>query len=564
MQCLLPGVPALSCSVPLPPPSPAPSAGAHPAPANDPRVDQIEAWWKRTYTLAVRDCRAFDAQLPRLRRDAGRILPGEPSDLRDVRTRALLLAEGIAHWAACRNDAARLALQSALNELERLLPRLTVAGLTAYVRRLIGTSHMYLGHVAHNAGDYAAALRAYLLVREIAQFGGFAAMQFQALSNISMIHGEAGLWELQLEQAREARLWAPQVETEVAVCQLDVMVAHAYRKLRDFASARQVLHAAIEVFRRHGWKGEELDAELRLAMLDLDEDKPREAIRRLHSLETLSREVARPHFEAARLAELGRASLVLGDHASAAAAMQDVIARFADATTFSDQAEMHLILGRVRLAEEDFPAAASEADRALQLLGQTGLPNELEAEAHGLLADAARRRGQWETACRAERARHEAYARHFHHQADLRARLIAIQHQIDVARAVAERERIERQRLEELLADVAARAQTTGSETPPRQTGEIAPAALRPLGLTARESEVLLWVSRGKTNEEIAIILGCGAETVKSHLKRIYQQLDVTNRAAAVAAALQGHGPAANGQNAPPGGAMDRRSARRS
>src|SRR5690606_37598805 len=103
--------------------------------------------------------------------------------------------------------------------------------------------------------------------------------------------------------------------------------------------------------------------------------------RRLRSLETLSREVARPHFEAARLAELGRASLVLGDHASAATAMHDVIARFADATTFSDQAEMHLILGQVRLAEEDFPAAASEADRALQLLGQTGLPNELEAEA---------------------------------------------------------------------------------------------------------------------------------------------------------------------------------------
>jgi DNA-binding CsgD family transcriptional regulator len=67
---------------------------------------------------------------------------------------------------------------------------------------------------------------------------------------------------------------------------------------------------------------------------------------------------------------------------------------------------------------------------------------------------------------------------------------------------------------------------------------EVTAASFRPLGLSPRESEVLLWVTRGKTNDEVAMILGCGAETVKSHLKRVYQQLDVTNRAAAAARAM--------------------------
>ena len=60
-------------------------------------------------------------------------------------------------------------------------------------------------------------------------------------------------------------------------------------------------------------------------------------------------------------------------------------------------------------------------------------------------------------------------------------------------------------------------------------------ARLIALGLTRREAEVLLWVARGKTSGEIAIILGCEDGTVSKHLDHIYQKLGVENRTAAAA-----------------------------
>lgn len=54
-------------------------------------------------------------------------------------------------------------------------------------------------------------------------------------------------------------------------------------------------------------------------------------------------------------------------------------------------------------------------------------------------------------------------------------------------------------------------------------------------GLSERELEILHWVKSGKTNLEIGIILTISPNTVKNHLKRIFQKLDVTCRAQAVA-----------------------------
>lgn len=51
--------------------------------------------------------------------------------------------------------------------------------------------------------------------------------------------------------------------------------------------------------------------------------------------------------------------------------------------------------------------------------------------------------------------------------------------------------------------------------------------------LTPRESEVLHWVSMGKTNEEVAEIIGAKPPTVKKHLEHIYDKLGVPNRTAA-------------------------------
>lgn len=54
-------------------------------------------------------------------------------------------------------------------------------------------------------------------------------------------------------------------------------------------------------------------------------------------------------------------------------------------------------------------------------------------------------------------------------------------------------------------------------------------------GLSEREQEILHWVRSGKTNLEIGMILNISANTVKNHLKRIFQKLDVSCRAQAVA-----------------------------
>jgi transcriptional regulator EpsA len=53
--------------------------------------------------------------------------------------------------------------------------------------------------------------------------------------------------------------------------------------------------------------------------------------------------------------------------------------------------------------------------------------------------------------------------------------------------------------------------------------------------LTERELEVIEWIKAGKTNQETASILNITQNTVKSHLKRIYQKLNVSKRAQAVA-----------------------------
>jgi DNA-binding CsgD family transcriptional regulator len=56
--------------------------------------------------------------------------------------------------------------------------------------------------------------------------------------------------------------------------------------------------------------------------------------------------------------------------------------------------------------------------------------------------------------------------------------------------------------------------------------------------ITAREAEVLLWVSRGKQNRDIAEILGMSPRTVNKHLEQVYTKIGVENRAAAAATAL--------------------------
>lgn len=67
---------------------------------------------------------------------------------------------------------------------------------------------------------------------------------------------------------------------------------------------------------------------------------------------------------------------------------------------------------------------------------------------------------------------------------------------------------------------------------------QLSERARQALGLTRREAEVLAWVAEGKTNPEIAAILGLSPRTIGNHLARIYDRLGVETRTAAARIAL--------------------------
>ena len=57
--------------------------------------------------------------------------------------------------------------------------------------------------------------------------------------------------------------------------------------------------------------------------------------------------------------------------------------------------------------------------------------------------------------------------------------------------------------------------------------------------LTRRETEVLLWLARGKSNRDIAQSLNVSDRTVNKHLEQMYPKLGVETRTSAVAIAIR-------------------------
>jgi DNA-binding response OmpR family regulator/DNA-binding CsgD family transcriptional regulator len=58
-------------------------------------------------------------------------------------------------------------------------------------------------------------------------------------------------------------------------------------------------------------------------------------------------------------------------------------------------------------------------------------------------------------------------------------------------------------------------------------------------GLTVRESDVYLWLTKGKTNREIAQILDMSPRTVNKHLEPLFRKLGVDNRTSAATMAME-------------------------
>src|ERR1043165_1505264 len=98
---------------------------------------------------------------------------------------------------------------------------------------------------------------------------------------------------------------------------------------------------------------------------------------------------------------------------------------------------------------------------------------------------------------------------------------------------------------DEVLAAIRARLDRHGE----KERAAMAKVELKPnfesarplesLGLTPREAEVMLWVAQGKSNGEIATILGCAENTVKVHLARVFEKLGIENRNSASLKAIE-------------------------
>ena len=87
---------------------------------------------------------------------------------------------------------------------------------------------------------------------------------------------------------------------------------------------------------------------------------------------------------------------------------------------------------------------------------------------------------------------------------------------------------------------IAAVRQIHGGERylPQAVAARLADRLIRP-SLTPRELDVLRLVSRGRTNKEMASAMFISEETVKTHMKSLFQKLGVHDRAEAVSVSLQ-------------------------
>jgi DNA-binding CsgD family transcriptional regulator len=77
--------------------------------------------------------------------------------------------------------------------------------------------------------------------------------------------------------------------------------------------------------------------------------------------------------------------------------------------------------------------------------------------------------------------------------------------------------------------------------------------ALASLALTPREAEVLFWISEGKSNQDIGIILGARTGTICKHVEHIFYKLNVENRTAAAVVALETYRSVALASDTKPG-----------
>jgi DNA-binding CsgD family transcriptional regulator len=63
--------------------------------------------------------------------------------------------------------------------------------------------------------------------------------------------------------------------------------------------------------------------------------------------------------------------------------------------------------------------------------------------------------------------------------------------------------------------------------------------SLEALGLTRRQAQVAFWIAQGKTNDDVAVILGTSRRTIPHHVEAILARLRLATRAEIILWALE-------------------------
>lgn len=91
----------------------------------------------------------------------------------------------------------------------------------------------------------------------------------------------------------------------------------------------------------------------------------------------------------------------------------------------------------------------------------------------------------------------------------------------------------------DLVAAMDSRFTRKQQQRPDFQTLLLSHHPLLKLGITDREAEVLLWIAKGKSNDDISVLLQISIQTVKKHVSSILENLGVDNRSSAAIRALE-------------------------
>jgi ATP/maltotriose-dependent transcriptional regulator MalT len=440
-------------------------------------------------------------------------------------------------------EAAVLTLEQQLQSPSLTNP-LTEPELVQHAQRCAVSCANARATLAHSKGDFGGSLRAYQQALDLARAVGEKRFEAHVLVNLANAFEEAGLPAEALEHLRQALGLAQGLGMDELVGDIHHNIGNAFAAVGKVEAGLQSNQRALHHYEQLGLVQKCGYALVAVAERLLELGRLHEADQSLQQRDAQAGAFANPQYEAYNAYLRGRIAQARGDGDAARLA-------FAQALAFTDgqlgdvvgQARSHLELAKLALLEVQNDVAQRHARKALTLLQDSQAQRDL-TQAHGLLSQVAKAQGDWVQALHHHEAFHASYERCFNEEAARKAAVLTVGHEVDLARADAQRQRLENARLTEALAAISVRLKNEHHPLRAPSSGPACARDLEGLGLTPREAEVLFWVTQGKTNEDVTQILSVSISAVKKHLIRIYDKLGVENRTAAANAVRRLHNTA--------------------